>query len=218
MRSWFTLPLAFALSMGHAHASPCANIVIDGDSVAGGAGATQDHKPQVLIQAALGPLAMVRSVAVGGRPAYQNAALFNERVAPLYNATAAVNIIALHSGDNDINQGKSAEEAYRSVTAYVTEAHRQGWRVIVSTDMMRKNFPPAKEANIEAFNRLIVSNASRADAVVDLSRRPTLYQLKGRAESGLYSPDLVHPNNAGYAVLVTMLMEPIQQMVGAACR
>jgi len=186
---------------------PCVNILFDGDSISAGYGTSPGKRPQQLMQQALGQAAQIRNVAVGGRPVYVCLDRYPIDVAPNFDPAARTNLIVFHAGDNDIAQGRDADATYQAFTAYVETAHRQGWKVLVSTELPRPDFDSAREAALLAYNRMLIANGAGADAVVDLSTVPRLYDPQNREASGWYSetPVPIHPNDAGYAVLMNLL-------------
>ena len=193
-------------------ASRCGNIVFDGDSISVGVG-TKGPRPEMLLSQALKRSVTVKNIAVGGRPVGTCLQLFQRDIAVNFNANASFNLIVFHAGDNDIARGSSARETYDSFTQYVRLAHGQGWKVVVSTEIPHLNFDHAKEAALEDYDRMLVGNEAGADAVVDLSRDPDLFDSARRHDSPLFSPDLVHPNDTGYQHLNGLLVQAIQKIL-----
>jgi lysophospholipase L1-like esterase len=194
---------------------PCVNILFDGDSISAGYGTSPGKRPQQLMQQALGQPARIRNVAVGGRPVYQCLDRYPMNVAPNFEPAAQTNLIVFHAGDNDIAQGRDADATYQAFTTYVQTAHRQGWKVLVSTELPRPDFNPAREAALLAYNRLLIANGAGAEAVVDLSALPRLYDPQHRDASGWYSetPIPIHPNDAGYTAMMTLLTAQARQLL-----
>ncbi len=185
----------------------CGNIVFDGDSIAAGVGSSPSQHPDAQFLRGLGRPSRLANVAVGGRPVSECLRLFPSLVMPRYVAAARFNLIVFHAGDNDIAQGRDSIATYKAFTAYVAAAHRQGWKVIVSTELPRPDFPPVREAELEDYNRSLIGNQAAADAVVDLGETPHLVESHGRPEAGLYASDNVHLNDAGYAEMTRLLLE-----------
>jgi lysophospholipase L1-like esterase len=191
----------------------CPNLVFDGDSISAGAGAPQGRGLDAQVAAVLGGTLTIHNVAVGGRPVYQCLALYDHTVAPLYQPRNPHNIIVFHAGDNDISAGRNARRTYTAFTAYTALAHRQGWKVVVSTEFRRPDFPPAKEQQLELYNRLLLSNAAKADVVVNLDADSRFADLGKRSDSAVFSPDHIHPTEGGYRILAAMLTPAIQSLL-----
>jgi lysophospholipase L1-like esterase len=192
----------------------CVNLVFDGDSISAGVGSTSGHGLDAVVTAAMGDPVVKHNVAVGGRPVHDCLSLYPKLVAPLYDTASGHNIIVFHAGDNDINQGSNAAETYAAFTAYVSMAHRQGWKVVISTELRRYAFPPAMEQQLEDYNRQLRANAAGADAVVDLDSEPKLLDPSYRKEATLFTQDGVHPNDGGYVVLARLLAPAVRQAAG----
>ncbi|MDR3537112.1 MAG: SGNH/GDSL hydrolase family protein [Acetobacteraceae bacterium] len=185
----------------------CGNIVFDGDSISAGVGSSPSQHPDVQFLKALDRPSRLTNVAVGGRPASECLRLFPSLVMPHYVPGARFNLIVFHAGDNDIAQGRDSIGTYKAFTAYVAAAHRQGWKVIVSTELPRPDFPPSREAELDNYNLSLIANLAGADVVADLGETPRLVAPQGRRESGLYAPDTVHLNDAGYGEMTHLLLE-----------
>jgi lysophospholipase L1-like esterase len=194
--------------------SGCGNIVFDGDSISVGAGASGGHGLDNQFMGDLQRLARVANVAAGGEPVYVSLQRFDAGVAPLFVKGARFNLIVFHAGDNDVVHGRDAQQTYAAFTEYVAKAHLQGWKIIVSTELQRPDFPPDKEAVLDAYNRMLLANTARADAVVNVATDPRLGDLANRSDPALFSSDHIHPRDAGYAVLARMLATAAQPALG----
>jgi lysophospholipase L1-like esterase len=189
------------------------NLVFDGDSISAGWGAT-GHKLDQLVAAALDGDVKLHNVAEGGRPVIVCLQRYDSLVAPLYDRSVRRNVIAFHAGDNDIAAGRSAAETYTAFSAYVAAAHRQGWRVVVSTELRRADFAPELEDQLERYNALLRQNQAGADAVVDLDADPKLRDFAYRKDPRLFTPDGIHPSEGGYAVIAAMLAPAVRRVSG----
>jgi lysophospholipase L1-like esterase len=204
-----------AATLRHAGAAaPKINILLDGDSISAGAGATFNNGLDRLIAAALGDEAHVGNVAVGGRPVSECLRLYPQTVGPLYRPQAS-NVIVFHAGDNDMRLGQDDVATYRDFTDYVKLAHAQGWRVVVSTELKRYDFDPQRRAWLQAYNDRLRENKAGADAIVDLDTDARLLEPLGRVDPGLFSPDGIHPSNGGYAIIAAMLIPAILQVISS---
>ena len=186
--------------------SGCGNILFDGDSISAGAGASPAQHPDAQFVRALGHPARLWNSAASGRPVSDCLRLFQANVAPHIVPGAKFNLIVFHAGDNEIRQGRDAAATYKAFTAYVAAAHRQGWKLVVSTELPRPDFPPTRESELDAYNRILLANRAGADAVVDLGTEPRLTDLHDRVVSGWYAPDSVHLNDAGYGIMTRLLV------------
>jgi lysophospholipase L1-like esterase len=193
----------------------CINMVFDGDSISAGTGATRDNTPDRLLARALGHV-RVYNVAVGGRPVGECLRVFPELVARLFVPGGEPNVIVFHGGDNDIRLGNDAAHTYAVFTSYVSLAHAQGWKVVVSTELRRFDFPPAKEAQLEAYNDRLRDNKAHADAVVDLDAEPKFAEVAYRSDPAVFSKDRIHPSDGGYAILADMLAPAVKRVAGRA--
>ncbi|HEX2942760.1 MAG TPA: SGNH/GDSL hydrolase family protein [Rhodopila sp.] len=193
-------------------ATDCVNLVFDGDSISAGWGATSGHGLDAQVAAQVGQPVVVRNVAVGGRPVLQCLELYPKLVAPLFDPAMPHNVIVFHAGDNDIAQGHDARQTYAAFSSYVAAAHQQGWKIVVSTELRRFDFPPPQFDELETYNRLLRENAAGADAVVDLSQDIRLAQAPYRNDQTLFSPDRVHPADAGYRLIAALLAPSVRKV------
>lgn len=190
------------------------NLVFDGDSISRGSGSSPGHGPDARVVAALGDAVTVHNIAVGGRPVSECLRLYAQGVVPLRDASSRRNVIVFHGGDNDIAHGADAFQTYAAFNDYVARAHRDGWKVIVSTELRRYDFAPAKEWELEDYNRRLRRNEAKADAVVDLDTDPRLSQPHYRKDPAIFTEDGVHPSDGGYAVLAGLLAPAVRRVAG----
>jgi lysophospholipase L1-like esterase len=188
------------------------NLVFDGDSISAGAGSTPGHGLGQQVAAGLGGNARLHDVAAGGRPVSDCLLLFPKQVTPLYASDARFNVIVFHAGDNDIEQGRSAAQTYGAFTVYVSQAHQQGWKVVVSTELRRFTLQPQQRIELGTYNELLRANKAGADAVVDFDTDPRLTSVTNRANPAVFSPDGIHPSDGGYAILAAMLIPAIKKV------
>jgi lysophospholipase L1-like esterase len=201
-----------AASITNGRAADTVNLLFDGDSISAGMGAPHGRGLDSQVAAALGPGVDLHNVAVGGRPVSDCLALYAKLVAPLYDPAAGRNVIAFHAGDNDIARNATADAAYAAFTAYVAAAHAQGWKVVVSTEMLRPDFPPVKEQQLAAYNALLRRNGAGADAVVDFDQDQRIADFAFRTDPAVFSGDKIHPSEGGYAILAAMLAPAVRRV------
>ncbi len=176
-------------------------LVFDGDSISIGVGASPGRTLAEQVVPLLPPGVASHAVGAGGRPVKECLARYDTDVRPLYDAGAEHNVIFFHAGDNDITQGSSARQAYDALTTYVARAHRQGWSVVVSTELQRFDLPEAMRADLAAFNALVLANSAGADGVADFGGDAILGGVTNRRNPTYYTLDGVHPADTGYAIL-----------------
>ena len=208
-----SLRAAAAAEPGCASAA-CINLVFDGDSISAGVGASPGHNADRQVATALGEAVRLHNVAAGGRPVSECLQLYPVLVAPLFVPGAGPNVIVFHAGDNDIARGSDAAQTYAAFTAYVAAARRQGWKIVVSTELRRPDFPPLKAAELERYNDRLRRNDAGADAVVDLDAEPRMADLSYRVDPEVFTPDRVHPSDGGYAVLAGLLAPAVRRVAG----
>ena len=116
------------------------NLVFDGDSISAGWGSSPGHGLDARVVAALGGNVRLHNVAASGRPVAECLRMYDQLVAPLFDPAVRHNVIVFHAGDNDLVQGRDAALTYAAFTDYVAAAHRQGWKIVVSTELRRGDF------------------------------------------------------------------------------
>jgi lysophospholipase L1-like esterase len=192
----------------------CVNLVFDGDSISAGWGASPPNRLDARVTAAVGGDVRMHNVAVGGRPVFECLRLYPQLVAPLFDKATSHNVIVFHAGDNDVAAGRNAEQTYAAFTDYVAAAHRQGWKIVVSTEFRRWDFSPPKLAELLEYDTMLRRNTAGADAVVDLDADPRLLDKSYRTDPAVFSHDGVHPSDGGYAILAGMVAPVVKQMAG----
>jgi lysophospholipase L1-like esterase len=192
----------------------CVNLVLDGDSISVGAGASLGNRLDSRLVAALGSDVRSHNVAVGGRPVSDCLRLYPQLVSPLFDATTPLNVIVFHAGDNDISLGHDATQTYVAFAAYVAAAHWQGWKVVVSTELRRRDFSPTQESELVGYNSMLRQNKAGADAVVDFDTDRRMTDMAYRDDPDVFSHDGIHPSNGGYALLANMLAPAVKRVAG----
>jgi lysophospholipase L1-like esterase len=192
----------------------CVNMVLDGDSISFGAGASPGNRLDPRLVAALGSEIRSHNVAAGGRPVFECLRLYPQLVAPLFDSTTPRNVIVFHAGDNDISLRHDASQTYVAFTAYVAAAHQQGWKVVVSTELRRRDFRPSEETELLKYNDMLRQNKAGADAVVDFDADQRMTDMSFRNDPAVFSHDGIHPSDSGYAVLANMLAPAVKRVTG----
>ncbi len=192
-----------------------AMLVFDGDSISVGVGASPGRTLAEQVASLLPAGVATRVVGASGRPVKDCLARYDVDIRPLYDAGRARNVIFLHAGDNDITQGSNARQAYDALTAYVARAHRQGWSIVVSTELQRFDLSEAMRAELSAFNALVLANAAGADGVADFGGDATMGGVANRRNPTYYTLDGVHPSDAGYAILAGLTARAVLPRLAA---
>ncbi|HMK89334.1 MAG TPA: GDSL-type esterase/lipase family protein [Methylocystis sp.] len=191
------------------------NLVFDGDSIAVGLGAPPGHGLAEQTVACLGLAVSPRVVGRSGSPISERLSLYDLNIAPLVKK-GAHNVIVFHAGDNDIALGSTSPAAYAALVDYVRRAHAQGWKIVVSTELQRFDFPEERRAELGALNELIRTNAAGADVVSDYAADPILGGPQNRKNPIYYAPDGIHPVANGYAILARMTASAVARALGDA--
>lgn len=198
-------------SISQARGQPV-RIVFDGDSVAAGQGASGDARLAPQVAQIMRLQGKLTNVAVSGQPVLSCLARFDSIVQPLFEP-GATNVIFFHAGDNDIKFRFSAPEIYRRLTEYIALAHRQGWKVVVSTELPRYDFPPNFETQLLEYNRLILQNSAKADRIADFASNSAMGGPQNRSNPAFYSGDGVHPSAGGYNLLARQTADEIASLI-----
>ncbi len=200
-RTWLGTVRGWLGSAARDRPSRSGPLVFDGDSIACGSGAPPGMTLADQVARDLGFRGPLRVVAAPGSPVSERERLFPTLVAPLFDAGARDNVIVFHAGDNDIAMGAEADETYRCLTHYVGRARRQGWIVVLSTELPRFDFTPVQQRELLRFNAMMLDNAAGADGVIDFAADPIMGGIENRADPRYYIADGIHPTGGGYAIL-----------------
>ena len=187
-------------------------IVFDGDSVSRGLRASARKAPDRQLAAMLPAPARVTNVAVSGLPVWKALERYATTVAPLRDPDAPYQLIAFHAGDNDIHAGRTAAQTYTNFAAYVADAHRDGWLVIVTTELQQPTLSFEQQSEISRYDRLLVLNTAKADDVIDFAAYCGFADVSGRGNPAYFSADGVHPSDHGYKLLAEMLLRSMNTL------
>jgi lysophospholipase L1-like esterase len=115
------------------------------------------------------------------------------------------NILVIWAGTNDIAEGSTGATVYSTLASYISTMQGAGYKVIAVTPLPRGFTTVSGEyAN---YRNLILANTAGADAVADPIGNTTL--AAGWPTQYLYSYDGIHPNAAGYALIVPILQSAV---------
>lgn len=176
-------------------------ISFTGDSICNGVGATAGlNLPNRILQ--LNPGCIGWNEGYTGRKASQLATDVVTLVNPLYSAGFTRNIIVAGGGANDAVAGDSNATVYASIVALCQALKSAGWTVVY------KNIIPRGGVDAAGINALVASGlvaTGYCDAVADVGGAAW-----GSPGNATYYADTVHPNNAGYAMMASIVNAAIQ--------
>jgi len=188
------------------------NIVFDGDSLTAGSGATSKLNYVNDTVDGLDARAIITNVGIAG----QTIALMLSGATDVDGAlvAGALNICSAFGGTNDMffSAGSTpVATIYANIVAYHNARKAAGWDKTVAytiTPRSDAGTPSNFETNRQALNALIVAGWSTfADALVDIGNDPVM-GLVGATTGPLYA-DLVHPSNAGHALIAGLVRKAL---------
>jgi lysophospholipase L1-like esterase len=180
-------------------------IVFAGDSLTVGYGGTTPWTGDITPPSGTA----VSNVAHGGDQATDALILGWTAVDPLFRPRAALNIVILWIGYNDISLGVTPAVVEANIAQYCRERHAVGWRVLIAT------LPSAsgEEADRKALNALLLDNWQEyADGIVDLAANATIGAHNACANGTYFMPDGVHMIDAGYAIAKSIMQTAINNL------
>lgn len=121
-------------------------------------------------------------------------------------------LVVLYAGDNDINAGRTAQQVYDDYLAFVARVRRDlpGQRIA----FISIKPSPARASQIDtarAANALIRDHAAKGKGLVFIDVFTPMLGPDGAPDPGLFGPDRLHLNAAGYA-LWRRLVEPVLRL------
>jgi len=111
---------------------------------------------------------------------------------PLFNSSAALNVVAIWGGINDLASSVTPATVYSDLQSYCSARHAVGWKCIVVT-LPSNKFVDNTRAQVNASLR---ANHSFADALVDFAGTP-LDCTGCWSNTTWFQSDGIHPNEAG---------------------
>ncbi len=131
---------------------------------------------------------------------------YSNVVLPRYSASRAKNILVVATGTNDLANGNNLSDLLDRYYGLLDAAHAAGWKVVACTVLPRSDASFVGAGGFEmvrtAFNTDIVKNwAAHADALADVTAIARLGAAGDSDNSEYYSPDKIHPNAVGHALL-----------------
>jgi lysophospholipase L1-like esterase len=189
-------------------------VVFEGDSLTAGYNATTGLDggvtPPPTSFAAANPNTIVNNVSTGGQSIHTH--MIGQGASQVdihFDAGAAHNVAVLWGGTNDIvNEGRTAAQAYTSVTTWVGDRQTAGFDIIVVVTMITR--PGLSELARATFNAALVSGAGSvgfivadvASLLVDRATNPALWQT-----------DDIHITAAGGVVVAGVIEAAIRGAV-----
>jgi lysophospholipase L1-like esterase len=182
--------------------------VAHGNSITRGAGASNDtltsYPPvlQGLIDAAApGSWSVVRK-GFDGFDTEQLTANFMAQVHPFKGTGGARNVVVIHEGMNDIRHGATTQGAIDEMLNYCAQARSLGWEVWICTGTPQQ-FTTDVMASQAAYNAYVRAHwQDFGGKLVDLAADA---RLATPTNLTYYSGDGLHPNDAGYAVIASLV-------------
>ena len=193
-----------------------ANVVVEGDSITAGIGATRFDRswtPMLLASYSAGEVAGLSNVATSGDDLPQMLAEAPLEVDPRF-LKGRTNIAVLFGGTNDINNvvAPDPQAVFGNYKAWCDARRARGFKVVAVTILprvMRAN--PNGEADRQAVNRLIRARwPAFADALVDIGSDPLMGQA-GQYASAYYR-DGVHPADSGHARIAAAMKPAVDSL------
>ena len=188
------------------------NMVFDGDSIALGIGASDKMTLASQVSQMADFSIRTQVIAQGGRKLTSCLASFEDAVEPLYDDNACQNILFLKAGDNDVTGGIPVEEIHNALVFYVDRARKQGWEIVVATNLQRYDIPANLQDNITTFNELTKNNAACANAIADFAGDAVMGGKENRRNSFYYYSDEVHPADGGYTILAGHVVGAVSKL------
>jgi lysophospholipase L1-like esterase len=190
------------------------NIVFDGDSLTAGSTATDPYPSQVM--RVFHPEVYWVNLGIGGQKLSDMLANAPAKVDPLYQAKLGRNVVVIWGGTNDMRHWNHSPAAvYEHLRQYCLGRRTQGYTVVVMTLLPRTDtgYPESFESNRQQVNAMIRRGwTGFADALVDVGSDPFIGLAGREIDPRFYSPDRVHLNNGGLAVVAGQVHKLLQRV------
>ncbi len=198
-------------------------VVFDGNSLTQGLGASSgvsSDPPTGTIYPAvclgyLGAEWTARNFGVSAQTTPAMDALAATQTDPLYSASNTWNVVVGWEITNDLFFGASAADAYANFVIYCQARKAVGWRVPAVTVLPRNETgtPAGFEADRQTVNANIRANwRSFAHSLADIASDSRIGPAGSETNPTYYS-DLVHLNDAGYAIVAQYVAAAIQSAI-----
>jgi lysophospholipase L1-like esterase len=190
------------------------NIVFDGDSLTAGSTATDPYPSQVMRE--FRPEVYWINLGIGGQKLYTMLENAPKKVDPLFQASLGRNVCVIWGGTNDIRWwGHTPPAVYQHLKDYCLGRRAKGFTVIVLTLLPRTDgdSPGAFEQYRQDLNdRIREGWIGFADGLVDVGADPFLGIAGRETDTRFYSPDRVHLNNNGLALVAGRVLTLLRRV------
>ncbi len=146
----------------------------------------------------------VKSTGVSGSTTPMRTSAFPTEVQPLFNLGYARNVVVFFEAVNDfVTNNASVATAFANYQAYVAQAHRGGWTVLLCTTPPTTNAGNSANTRVPQFNTILRANATLSDLpLVDLAAHPN---LDDPTDLTYFNADGLHLTDAGYATIADLV-------------
>lgn len=188
-------------------------LIMDGDSITEGSGATGNRNLPRLTELLLKhPVKMVNT-GFAGDTLSGRSGFFPYFIGTITPTNPPNKIIHIAAGSNDIAHGATAATTYSAAQSYCAQARAAGWKVIVATVLPRSDVTGAAEAIRVAYNSTLRSGwASFADGLADWAGDYDMGASTYPSNSALCA-DGIHPTSTGYAYLAQISSAAINKIM-----
>lgn len=202
-----------------------ANVLISGDSIFAGTGASSNNFRNVLFYA-LPNLSNKVRVYNGSTASIKLAQLYAGRAnfeGVAYSA-GTKNVVVIQAAINDLGGDASLTAATlysNTLTPYVQYLKGLGYKVVVckvlpTTSTGYADTAAGIETRRNDYNALIASNAAGADVICDYASNATIGTYPDSPNNGTYYGDKLHPTSASCAIMGPILAAAINAAIALA--
>ena len=197
--------MALNYTIGNTHATHTIRYAALGDSLTAGVGATDaKHALPYLLSEKIAQKNTQIKLFNLGQPGATSADVLKQQIVPL--TSFAPDLITLCIGTNDMHQRVSMADFKKNYNQILDDLQRyQKAQIILinlpylGTDkLVQSPWPTYYDSQIKKYNQVIADIATeRKLTLVDLYDKTKVYFKNNQSQ--VYSADLYHPNDAGYA-------------------
>jgi lysophospholipase L1-like esterase len=183
-------------------------LVADGNSLTQGVGATNSYPSQ--LQTLLGGSAAwdLSNFGVSGQSTTAMLTDYTTQVLSLYGRNRGRNVLLFWEGTNEISaagEGATGAAALTKTLEYIDASVAQGFEVFALTVLPRTDFDATEETHRGTYNSGLISGADNY-TVVDVAADTRLDDFN---DLTYYDADGIHLNDAGYAVVASLVADVI---------
>jgi lysophospholipase L1-like esterase len=155
------------------------------------------------------------NVAVSGQVWPDMLADVEAEVDPLFSKTNAFNIVVAWASANDLAAGYTAQEIYENARGYCLARKDRGFTAVICTmyPLEPKDYDPGYEERRLEYNQLLRDHWREfADELTDLAADERIGDAS-LDERSTYFIDIVHLNEAGYAVIADAVAATLRPLI-----